>query len=514
MALHNRDYMGGAAPSPWDKPPPPGPRDWLRPHRLLVLLCVLVFLLYQVGALGPTLLRLGLVTRDGLAQGRVWTLLFASFFHVDLLHLALSCLFVWWFGREIEREHGGGLVVALFLLGGVATGLGAAATYPGDLSPAVGGGPTGLSSGTGFYVGERLMVTNAHVVDDAAEVVVEVGPEGSRTRGVVRARDAQLDLALVEVGVPGEPLALSEAVVPGRTVFALGYGVVSGENADLLVTKGTIAAHRPAKQRILTDATVNPGNSGGPLVDADGRWVGVVVAKSRSGEGVDSIGYAVDGQAVAAWLAQQGCQVRRAQGDPQGSAPPAATQRSVGRILVGAGPVELQPQQRRWIEWDPRVFGASGGMWALALFCLFRWPRREVSIAGQGVPLLVLFLFYGCADVMGALRVHAGGMGFSHAYHLAGGAVGFLAHRLRAEQLARRIARALKARRAPALRVLPPLPPGPEAKEGAGSDKLDPAARKRMDEVLEKISRAGIGALTAEERAFLEEASGKLRGDG
>ncbi|HBP19539.1 MAG TPA: hypothetical protein DEA08_17335 [Planctomycetes bacterium] len=515
MALHNRDYMGGAAPPPGSTSESP---SWLRGYRLLILLCVLVFLAWQAKTLAPVIATHFVCSREALAQGRVWTLLTASLFHADLVHMLTTLLFVWWCGREIEERYGGLTVIGIFFLGGMAAGLASAVIYPGGEQSPVPALPGGGSSGTGFYVSDQLIVTNAHVVDDADEVALEVGPGKRRATGEVIARDKELDLALIKTEQRGVPLALRSQVNLGKSVFALGYGVVSGRNADLLVTRGTISAHQAAEQKILFDATVNPGNSGGPLVDVEGRWLGVVVAKSRAGDGVDSLGYAIDGEAAARWLANKGCTVRREAGEPKGDAPPPATLESVVRIAVGGVAPVLRDMQWMRFGIDPRVFGASGGVWALACFVLFRWPKREVSVFGQAIPLLVLFIFFGMSDVMAALRVHGGGLGgLSNAYHAAGGAIGFALHKLGFERLTGRIRRRFRlwwrnTRQAPPPTIpFPSRASEPEEPSG-GSDKLDRATRERMDEILAKVSQVGIHGLSDEERAFLEEASNKLRG--
>lgn len=196
----------------------------------------------------------------------------------------------------------------------------------------------GQSVGSGFFVGDGHVLTNAHVVAGAAEVEVEVG--GAGCTGRVIARDEALDLALVRVeGATGSPLRFApHGGQPGSAVFAYGYGVVGSENVLLLVTRGTVSARDTAAKQLVFDAKVNPGNSGGPLVDGDGRWVGVVVAKSRASErqAVESLGFAVEGGAAAAWVRSCGVEVLESVGPAAGSVPPDAMLRAATvRITAG-----------------------------------------------------------------------------------------------------------------------------------------------------------------------------------
>ncbi len=120
-------------------------------------------------------------------------------------------------------------------------------------------------------------------------------------------------------------------------MFAYGFGVLGGDSSTLLLTRGTISALRPEEGRLVFDAKVNPGNSGGPLVDGDGRWLGVVVAKTHVGEGLDSLSLAVHGQAVVAWLAQHRVNVAVGSGLPRGEVPPDQQVRaSTVRVVAGA----------------------------------------------------------------------------------------------------------------------------------------------------------------------------------
>lgn len=157
--------------------------------------------------------------------------------------------------------------------------------------------------GTGFVVGPSTVVTNAHVV--AGERLTQVVTGGNGYRATVVLYDPAFDLAVLRTGAPlGPPLTLSDQIVPRGTQGAvLGYP----ENGPLTVGPAGVTANVVAQGRDIynsglvtrdfyeIDATVLPGNSGGPLM-AGGRVVGVVFSRSTVYQGV---GYALASPGVA-----------------------------------------------------------------------------------------------------------------------------------------------------------------------------------------------------------------------
>jgi len=174
--------------------------------------------------------------------------------------------------------------------------------------------PAGVALGSGFFVAEGYVLTNAHVVEGVTDVKVEFG--GRSEPGVVVARgDDTLDLALIRIsGRSPTPLAFYEPSITLRGgVWAYGYGDLGGRNETLVVTDGTINAIDSGY--IVHGASTNPGNSGGPLVDRGGRWIGVVVGAfgADPAAGVSSRFVAIHGAIVVAWIeAEVGVAVRRA----------------------------------------------------------------------------------------------------------------------------------------------------------------------------------------------------------
>lgn len=159
----------------------------------------------------------------------------------------------------------------------------------------------GMSAGSGFIVrADGLVVTNAHVVQHArgGKVTVTLA-DGRKLRGRVLALDAASDLAVVQCDVPTHTQALpvaelgsSASLRPGDFVVALG----SPLNLSNSVTSGIVSnVHRHGSELgnvqsraeyLQTDAAINQGNSGGPLVDLDGKVVGINTMKAAAADGI------------------------------------------------------------------------------------------------------------------------------------------------------------------------------------------------------------------------------------
>jgi serine protease Do len=165
----------------------------------------------------------------------------------------------------------------------------------------VDGGAGQAARGTAWVYDQNHVVTNEHVVSDAESASVRFDDAGWRDARVV-GTDVYSDLAVLSVArKPAEatPLTLVQREPPiGSSVVAVGNpfgltgsistGVVSGRNRALPAPNGF-----SIPDAVQTDAPVNPGNSGGPLVDMDGQVVGVI----NSGGG-DNIGFAISASMV------------------------------------------------------------------------------------------------------------------------------------------------------------------------------------------------------------------------
>jgi S1-C subfamily serine protease len=152
---------------------------------------------------------------------------------------------------------------------------------------------TASSTGTGFFVTQDLVLTNAHVVDGQSFVTVRLAG-GHTLQGRVERSSPDLDLAVVRAAARPETnqilqLGSTGAVRPGQEVIAIG----SPLGLQNTVTRGIVSAVRTAGgvELIQTDAAINPGNSGGPLLDRSGRVIGVTTLKVT--RGAESLGFAV-----------------------------------------------------------------------------------------------------------------------------------------------------------------------------------------------------------------------------
>lgn len=171
------------------------------------------------------------------------------------------------------------------------------------------GGMTGQGAGSGFLIDdEGHIVTNDHVVA-RADVVTVIFHNGLEARAEIVGSDPDSDLAVVlaeEVPEGAHPLQLGESaeVRPGDWVVAIGNPFSLGGSVSLGIVSAvgrTIpTAETPFSipQAIQTDAAVNPGNSGGPLLNLDGQVVGVN-AMIRSSTGANSgVGFAIPSDVV------------------------------------------------------------------------------------------------------------------------------------------------------------------------------------------------------------------------
>jgi serine protease Do len=158
--------------------------------------------------------------------------------------------------------------------------------------------------GSGFLIAPDLVATVAHVVSGAVSIVIRAG--GVTTTGTVVGIDPAADLALVQTPttISGHVFALdTRQPEVGTDVGAIGYplagpeslakGSVSGLGRTIEVNNGSLGG------LIQTDAPVNPGNSGGPLLSVDGTVVGLVDAMAT---GANGIGFAIPAQSASTQL--------------------------------------------------------------------------------------------------------------------------------------------------------------------------------------------------------------------
>ena len=148
------------------------------------------------------------------------------------------------------------------------------------------------SSGSGFAISDDgLIITNAHLVKDHAFVSVRsVG--GYSYAGLVRGKDDDLDLAVIKIhsmgNVKAMPLGDVSELRPGDPVFAMGFPLSEQLGDDYTITTGIVSSLRTSGPvaRIQTDAAINAGNSGGPLLNSAGEVIGVNTATFREHIGI------------------------------------------------------------------------------------------------------------------------------------------------------------------------------------------------------------------------------------
>jgi 2-alkenal reductase len=199
--------------------------------------------------------------------------------------------------QSIFKNEGQGVVTVISLFGS------------GSLDSA---GSGGGGVGSGFVLnGDGEIATNAHVVTQgngedaqkAREVYVEFA-DGNRVEAKILGQDPNADVALLKIDPKGLtlrplPLGTSASVAVGEPVAAIGspfgerqslsVGVISAIDRDIQSLNGEFAI----PGAFQTDAAINPGNSGGPLVDGDGKVIGINQQIKTNSGGGEGVGFAV-----------------------------------------------------------------------------------------------------------------------------------------------------------------------------------------------------------------------------
>ena len=183
---------------------------------------------------------------------------------------------------------------------------------------------TKVDTGSGIILGkEGEIVTNDHVVSGATTVTVSLdGEEGHTRTATVLGEDPSLDLAVLKIDADGltlHPLALADSSTAevGDQAYAIGNpyglnwtlttGIVSALNRQIKAPNGSAI-----NKVIQTDAALNPGNSGGPLIDSSGAVIGInsqiaSASSSSTGQaGSVGVGFAISSNTVKTYIARFG----------------------------------------------------------------------------------------------------------------------------------------------------------------------------------------------------------------
>lgn len=219
---------------------------------------------------------------------------------VFLAGAAGAGLVLWWKGREAPRSVAAPPALAELLPpapsapAAIPAAAPAAQSAEGDgvlarTLPAVVVVETPAGRGSGFFVDRERLLTNAHVLGGAAYATVRTH-DGEKLEGWLERKDADCDLAVLKVQGRREDAALelgsAEKLHIGQELLAVGTPLGLLQNT---VTRGILGGLRRSGSALLlqTDAALNPGNSGGPLLDRGGRVVGISTAGFRGHPGLN-----------------------------------------------------------------------------------------------------------------------------------------------------------------------------------------------------------------------------------
>jgi S1-C subfamily serine protease len=198
---------------------------------------------------------------------------------------------------------------------------------------------TPTARGSGFFATPDTVVTNAHVVEGNSSVTLKMSDGSSVQARVVRS-EPTVDLAIVRVTTPraGQatlPLASIATARAGQEVIAIGSPLGLLQNT---VTRGIVSGIRNAGGVMLiqTDAAINRGNSGGPLLDRYGRVIGVTTLKMAPA-GAESLAFAVAADHARPLL----------EGKPLDRAAPASAAQQANPLASAFGPGQSQTDAMR-----------------------------------------------------------------------------------------------------------------------------------------------------------------------
>ncbi|MBA3842723.1 MAG: trypsin-like peptidase domain-containing protein [Actinobacteria bacterium] len=177
-----------------------------------------------------------------------------------------------------------------------------------------GGSQSSSAEGTGFvYDLKGDIVTNEHVISGSNAITVKF-PDGTKYKATVVGSDTSSDVAVLHVAAPASKLTV--LTLDDSSKVAVGDGVVAIGNPfglDNTVTSGIVSAldreitapdNTPIEGAIQTDAAINHGNSGGPLLDLEGKVIGITAQIQSDSGGNDGVGFAIPSNTVRTVVTQ------------------------------------------------------------------------------------------------------------------------------------------------------------------------------------------------------------------
>lgn len=149
---------------------------------------------------------------------------------------------------------------------------------------------TTAGRGSGFYVSHDTLITNVHVVQNDSYVTLR-RMDGSTVSARVDKKAPAFDIAVLKVASPSAnqaviPMGSAHALKPGQEIIVIGSALGTLQNS---VSRGIVSGLREAGGATLvqTDAAVNPGNSGGPMLDRSGTVIGITTMGYKGAEGLN-----------------------------------------------------------------------------------------------------------------------------------------------------------------------------------------------------------------------------------
>jgi S1-C subfamily serine protease len=199
---------------------------------------------------------------------------------------------------------------------------------PGESSGGGKGDPlaAGMTSGSGFLISkEGLILTNRHVVEHGKSFLVMINGRKQRSAEIVKI-DEEQDLALIKVkpedgeDLPTVRLANTDVPGDGAACTVMGYPLIDRLGAAIKVTRGVVSS---AAQKfdsgpdVVIDAKVNPGNSGGPILDKHGDVMAIVSMKTVASATEDTYGLGISAGRIRKFLSKNNVTLQPAETSTQ-----------------------------------------------------------------------------------------------------------------------------------------------------------------------------------------------------